>query len=154
MTNRKSGGAHVLDLEHYLDVLEKKPGALAGSRPLLQWRQRGLWPTTFDRLWEQLQQRHGKQPGTKAMVELLLLGREHGWAALRRAVERAIALGSSDPAAIRYLRLHPHSSTAVPALSLEELGTLVRYERPLPEIGSYDLLLALGAAAQVQEVAR
>jgi hypothetical protein len=26
----------VLDLEHYLDVLEKKPGALAGSSPRRQ----------------------------------------------------------------------------------------------------------------------
>jgi Mu transposase-like protein len=29
----------VLDLEHYLDVLERKPGAFAGSKPLEQWRQ-------------------------------------------------------------------------------------------------------------------
>jgi hypothetical protein len=34
----------VLDLEHYLDVLERKPGALAGSSPLAQWRQHGRWP--------------------------------------------------------------------------------------------------------------
>jgi hypothetical protein len=40
----------VLDLEHYLDVLERKPGALAGSSPLAQWRQRGRWPESFDRL--------------------------------------------------------------------------------------------------------
>lgn len=147
-------GEHVLDLEHYLDVLEKKPGALAGSRPLMQWRQRGLWPATFDRLWDQLQQRHGKQAGTKAMVELLLLGREHGWAALRRAVERAVALGSSDVGAVRYLLLHPYSSTATPALSLEELGTLARYERPLPELGSYDLLLALDATRATRHMAQ
>ena len=31
----------VLELEHYLDVLERKPGALAGSKPLAAWRQRG-----------------------------------------------------------------------------------------------------------------
>ena len=35
-------GHQILDLEHYLDVLEKKPGAMAGSTPLQQWR-RG-WP--------------------------------------------------------------------------------------------------------------
>ena len=29
---------HVLDLEHYLDVLSHKPGAFAGSKPLAQWR--------------------------------------------------------------------------------------------------------------------
>jgi transposase len=41
----------ILDLEHYLDVLEHKPGALAGSKPLEQWRQLGRWPTSYDRLW-------------------------------------------------------------------------------------------------------
>jgi hypothetical protein len=40
----------VLDLEHYLDVLERKPGALAGSKPLAAWRERGLWPESYDRL--------------------------------------------------------------------------------------------------------
>jgi hypothetical protein len=44
----------VLDLEHYLDVLERKPGALAGSSPLKQWRERGRWPESFDRLWQSL----------------------------------------------------------------------------------------------------
>jgi len=29
-------GCQILDLEHYLDVLEKKPGAMAGSTPLEQ----------------------------------------------------------------------------------------------------------------------
>src|SRR5438094_1542682 len=38
----------VLDLDHYLDVLERKPGALAGSSPLKQWRERGRWPGTTD----------------------------------------------------------------------------------------------------------
>src|SRR5262249_36648432 len=40
----------VLDLEHYLDVLERKPGALIGSKPLAAWRQRGLWPQTYEPL--------------------------------------------------------------------------------------------------------
>ena len=61
----------VLDLEHYLDVLERKPGALAGSRPLKQWRERGRWPESFDRLWQSLRERHGQQAGTREMIELL-----------------------------------------------------------------------------------
>ena len=44
----------VLDLEHYLDVLEKKPGALAGSTPLGSGENAGRWPASFDRLWESL----------------------------------------------------------------------------------------------------
>jgi hypothetical protein len=53
----------VLDLEHYLDVLERKPGALIGSKPLAAWRQRGLWPESYDRLLAQLVDRHGQPSG-------------------------------------------------------------------------------------------
>jgi hypothetical protein len=38
----------ILNLEHYLDVLSRKPGALAGSTPLAQRRQANLWPASFD----------------------------------------------------------------------------------------------------------
>ena len=93
----------VLDLEHYLDVLEKKPGALAGSSPLRQWRERGRWPESFDRLWQSLQERHGKHPGTREMIELLTLGKRHGWERLQQAVEKALALGCTDAAAVRHL---------------------------------------------------
>lgn len=57
----------ILDLEHYLDVLRKKPGALAGSTPLAQWRQAGRWPQCFDRLWQALNARHGRQDGTRQL---------------------------------------------------------------------------------------
>jgi hypothetical protein len=40
----------VLDREHDLDVLERKPGALAGSTPLAQYRARGWWPASYDAL--------------------------------------------------------------------------------------------------------
>ena len=63
----------VMDLEHYLDVLEHKPGALAGSKPLEQWRKLGRWPASYDLLWHGLMQRYGKQEGTKEMILLLQL---------------------------------------------------------------------------------
>ena len=66
----------VLNLEHYLEALTKKPGAFAGSTPLEQWRAQGRWPASFDRFWEALKQRRGKQPGTRAMIDVLLLGRQ------------------------------------------------------------------------------
>jgi hypothetical protein len=127
----------VLDLEHYLDVLEKKPGALAGSSPLRQWRERGRWPESFDRLWLSLQERHGKHPGSREMIELLALGKRHGWERLQQAVKTALALGCTDAAAVRHL------------LTATELE---RYERPLPQMNEYDQLLSIAAAAT--EVAR
>jgi hypothetical protein len=86
----------ILDLEHYLDVLYRKPGALAGSRPLEQQRRAGLWPESFDDIWQALMRRHGKQRGTKQMIGLLQLGKQYGRERLRTASETAAATGCSD----------------------------------------------------------
>ena len=61
-----------MDLEHHLDVLSHKPGAMAGSKPLAQWREAGRWPACYDALWNRLCARHGKQNGTRAMVAVLV----------------------------------------------------------------------------------
>jgi hypothetical protein len=75
---------HVLDLEHYLDVLQKKPGALAGSTALEQCRSKGRWPASHDGFWARVSEREGQQAGTRAMIEVLVLGRTHGAAACVR----------------------------------------------------------------------
>ncbi len=131
----------VLNLEHYLDVLERKPGALAGSTPLAQWRQLGRWPACYDTFWQGLMARLGKQAGTKEMIGLLQLGRVHGQAALRRAIEAALALGVQDSAAVRHLLATPHLERAQPAAL--EVGVLAVFERPQPELGAYDTLVAV-----------
>lgn len=128
----------VLNLEHYLDVLAKKPGALAGSTALEQWRAQGRWPESFDRFWQKLQQRRGRQDGTRAMIEILLLGRQHGYEPMRQAIEQALSLGGSDVAMIRYLL--ERTERRAPAAALE-VGWLDRYERPLPNLQDYDRLL-------------
>jgi transposase len=139
----------VLNLEHYLDVLAKKPGALAGSAPLEQWRAQGRWPESFDRFWSRLQQRRGRQDGTRAMIDILLLGRQRGYEALRHAVERALAIGASDVAVIRYLLDMERSGPRAPATALE-LSWLSQYERPLPSLRDYDRLLNAHAAEVLQ----
>jgi len=137
----------VLDLEHYLDVLERKPGALAGSRPLQQWRESGRWPQSFDRLWQSLERREGKQAGTRAMIELLQQGSKHGWERLQRCVEQALDLGCTDAAAVRHLLVFGELGHA--PVERFALDGLERYERPLPVMSEYDLLLD-----EVVEVAR
>jgi len=133
----------ILDLEHYLDVLEKKPGALAGSKPLEQWRRAGRWPDSFDRLWRELMKRAGKQAGTRQMIEVLALGKQYGYDLLREAVEVALGSGSHDVCAIQYLLgATPSRGAEVPTI---EVGLLERYERPLPLMTDYDQLLSAGA---------
>lgn len=129
----------VLDLEHYLDVLERKPGALAGSKPLEQWRRLGRWPESYDRFWAALIERHGRQAGTKAMIGLLQLGRIHGQAALGGAIEAALVLGCTDEAAVRHLMTAQQLERARP--ETVEVGLLAQFERPLPTVGEYDQLL-------------
>lgn len=146
--HERSYGRHreVLDLEHYLDVLERKPGALAGSKPLEQWRRLGRWPASYDRFWQALIARHGRQAGTKEMIGLLRLGRVHGQARLRAAIDAALVLGCTDEAAVRHLVTAQQLERARPETM--EVGALARFERPLPTVGEYDQLL-LAAPAEV-----
>ncbi|MCA1606725.1 MAG: IS21 family transposase, partial [Acidobacteria bacterium] len=134
-------GQQVLSLDHYLEVLERKPGAFAGSIPLQQWRKQGRWSQEFDLLWQSLQQRHGKEAGTKQMIELLVLGREHGFAKLAQVVTSALEMGCTDAAAVRYLLTAEHlAHVHTEALSLSSLS---HYERPLPVMSDYDQLLGM-----------
>ena len=139
----------VLDLEHYLEVLERKPGALAGSRPLQQWRERGRWPESFDRLWQSLEQRQGRAAGTRAMIELLSWGKQQGWDRLKNAIEQALGLGCTDAAAVRHLL--NFGELARPTREDCELHPgLEQYERPLAVMSEYDLLLARTEAEVVR----
>ena len=134
----------ILELEHYLDVLHRKPGALAGSKPLEQRRQAGLWPPSFDRIWEALMERHGKQNGTRQMIELLKLAPKHGQAKFEQAIESAVASQCYDAAAVRYL-LHADELRHARCEAVD-VGALERYARPLPRMNEYDQLLSVGAA--------
>ena len=136
----------VLDLEHYRDVLEHKPGALAGATPLAQWRAQGRWPASYDELWARFQERQGRQAGTQAMVAVLQLGRVHGYARLQVCVAQALAWGCADPAAVRYL-LTADTLAHQPPVAVD-VGPLAAYDRPQPSLHPYDQLLAGRASAE------
>ena len=74
------------------------------------------------------------------MVELLLLGRQRGYSGLDQACQEALGLGCSDAAAVRYLMTREPRDPAVPPRL--EVAALQSYERPLPEVRTYDALLA------------
>ena len=130
----------VLNLEHYLEALSKKPGAFAGSTPLEQWRAQGRWPASFDGFWEMLKERRGQQPGTRAMIEVLLLGRPCGYARLQAAVEKALAMNCFDVEAVRLLLDTEGKGRREPREAVE-VGALRAYDRPQPSTKNYDQLL-------------
>jgi transposase len=143
-------GLQILDLEHYLDVLEKKPGAMASSTPLEQWRQAGRWPECLDRIWQKLDQRHGKGAGAREMISLVRAGISAGWERLIAAVEEALRLGVSDSAAVMHILNMPDAGERRRyeiALSEE----LAQFERAQPVMNEYDrLLTALPAKGGIQ----
>jgi hypothetical protein len=118
----------------------KKPGALSGSPPLEQWRAQGRWPEIYDRFWGILRERQGKQEGTRAMIEVLMLGRDHGYQELEGAVSQALELGCSDVGAVRLL-LRTTENGAERVIEPIDIGRLTSYDRPQPEGAEYDQLL-------------
>jgi transposase len=133
-------GYQILNLEHYLDVLEKKPGAMSGSTPLQQWRQAGRWPACLDRIWERLEQRLGKSRGTREMIALVRAGSTEGWERLMAAVEEALRIGVTDAAAVLHiLRMPDPQERRRYAMALSE--ELAQFERPMPAMDEYDRLL-------------
>jgi hypothetical protein len=133
-------GHQLLDLEHYLDVLEKKPGAMAGSTPLQQWRVAGRWPESLDTIWRKLESRHGRSAGTREMISLVRVGLTEGWDRLVRAVEEALRLGVTDAAAVIHILRMPDAEDRR-RYALQLAVELAEFERPLPVMDEYDQLL-------------
>ena len=123
-------GHQILNLEHYLDVLEKKPGAMAGSTPLEQWRQAGRWPECLDRIWQQLEQRHGKSGGTREMITLVRVGLSDGWDAADRGSGRGAAPGRHRCGGGAAHSAHAGRGTAPTAMQIALAEELAQFERP------------------------
>jgi len=136
-----------LTLDHYIELLKEKPGALRRARPLRQARQRGEWPEQYDRLWAELIRRYGDSDGTREMLDVVLLHRSARTEDVHTAVARALEYGCNDAGAVSVVLRQLQSCQQIVA-PLAELGPLARYERPvLDDLSRYDRLLAVGAPA-------
>ena len=134
-------GYEFYELEHYLDVLERKPGALAGSTPLQQWRTAGRWPDCLDRLWAKMIERQGRLVAAREMVGLVRVASVEGWPRMIVAVEEALRLGTCDGGAVLYIFREPDAAKREQyQVALAE--ELARFERPMPDLDEYDQLLA------------
>lgn len=126
-------------LDHYLELLAKKPGALARSLALHQARELGEWPSCFDELWQQLHARYGVSPAARQIVDTLLLVREHGTDRVQAAVTEALAAGAVDHAAVQLLCARGAAPTVPAALQID--GRLAGIGAPPPDdLGRYDQL--------------
>ncbi|MEU5342949.1 IS21 family transposase [Streptomyces sp. NPDC020766] len=155
----KAGSRLVLD--HYLEALVRKPGALPGSTALEQARSAGKFTPVHDAWWAAACKAHGDRDGTRALIEVLLLGRhmphEHlvaGLAAALRAgamtsdavaLEARKAAEADDTSALAASagpsEPDPFRQPSVASLTERRLAHLPPDTRPLPSVAVYDQLL-------------
>lgn len=131
-------------LDHYLELLQRKPGALKGSLPLAQERQRGAWPGCFDELWGKLEHRYGPSEAARQMVDVLLLCRDHGPDRVELAVKGALAAGAHDGRAVALLASRTERRPQLPLFELPP--RLQAADRPAPSLGEYDAYLGQEAS--------
>jgi len=132
-----------LVLDHYLEVLTRKPGAFAGSVALDQARNEKTFTTTHEQYWAAARTKHGDAKGTHALIDVLLLHRRLPSEAVLAGMTAALDAGaiSIDVVACEARRHHEHEQRTQIEIVVGELG---RYDRPPPATDQYDTLLKTG----------
>jgi transposase len=135
-------GTEDLVLDHYLEILVRKPGALPGSTALAQARACGAFSAAHERFWTEARRKLGDGAGTRALIAVLLLQRRVAAAVVIEAIDAALAIASVDPeiVAIEARRIAGRR----PDAPVVPIGTGSRDVRPLPRLDGYDALLAAG----------
>lgn len=123
-------------LDHYLELLKHKPGALSRSLALRQERERGAWPDCYDELWQRIAAKVSASEAARQIVDVLLLCREHGADRVELAVRGALAAGAYDGRAVALLAARAERPAPAPLEGLD--ARLARLERPVPDLAEYD----------------
>jgi transposase len=134
-----------LVLDHYLEVLAHKPGALPGATALAQAKAAGAFTSTHQRYWDTARRVRGDAAGTRALIELLLAHRSLPQAALLTALDTATETGLIDPTVVLIdARRHAGHTGHIggdQTASVVPIGGWARYDRPAPTLAAYDQLL-------------
>lgn len=145
----------VLDLDHYLEILRRKPGALPGATALAQARASGAFTAEHDAFWAAARTAHGDPAGTRALVEVLLLHRHLDRDDVRVGISAALSVGSANPDVValearqaaerRGAGTHNDDARAphggVVTLAERRVPGLPTDGRPPPSVDKYDILL-------------
>lgn len=84
------------DLDHFLEILIAKPGALAGSTALAQARAQGSFTDVHEQFWDLAKHTHGDAKGTRVLIEVLLLHRHRPAHAVLAGMRAALDIGSTS----------------------------------------------------------
>ena len=143
-------GSQDLVLDHYLEVLGRKPGALAGATALAGARAQGVFSHTHDRSWTAARRQNGDGAGTRALIEVLLLHRQLPATQVLAGIDAALGVGSVDPALVA---IEARRLAEVPACPVVPITRAAGHDvRPAPTLAGYDALLDAGGVATVTPI--
>jgi transposase len=161
-------GCSVL-LDHYLEVLKTKPGALPGSTALARARASGAFTSAHEAFWAASRRVNGDAEGTQELIDVLLLHRSMDASDIQAGITAALGVGavSADVVAVEARRHATISSGGGPGsdrhpdaqgeLKVQRVVSLTQRRlmdpaaviaglpadtRPLPSVSAYDELLA------------
>ncbi len=138
-------GAQVLLLDHYLELLTRKPGALPGSIALAQARASGAFTQAHERFWRRARRRLGDGPGTRALIDVLLLHRTLPFVAVHAALDALERMGSVD-AGLVAIEARRIAAGRGPTGAVVGRPAVRRFDRPAPGLAGYDALLGEAAS--------
>ncbi len=137
-------GQESLCLDHYLEALARKPGALSSSAPLAAARASGAFSSDHDAYWTAARRQLGDKEGTRALIDVLLLHRSLPEAAVRQGMRAVAELCTCAPEAVAVEARRSAGAQIAPVIPV---GALERYERPEPDLARYDALLEANGKA-------
>lgn len=91
----------LLEPDHYLDILQRKPGAFDTARVIRQWRV--TWPEYLERLLSRFKESQGATKGIKDFITVLMLYRQHDPQVVEAAVSLVLERGLSNSAGVKQL---------------------------------------------------
>jgi len=138
-------GSQTLLLDHYLEVLARKPGALPSSLTLAQARETGALTHAHERFWTRTRRKLGDAAGTRALIEVLLLHRGLPFIAVHAALDAVEQVGSCDPALVAIEARRIADKRGQSALTVDRSEAAWGWSRPVPVLAGYDALLGSGA---------
>lgn len=117
----------ILIPQHYLDLLEQRPGAFEHALPMRRWSKQ--WPPEYDQLLAELRQRLPEGRGIREFVAVLKLHQEYPAEQVEKAVRQALAMGAAHLDGVRLClrQLQSVPETPIPLeLSRPELAAMGR----------------------------
>ncbi len=140
---RYEKGQDVMEIDHYLPLLLKRPGAFPYAKPVRQWQM----PEVYRDFLQSLSLRHNSD-SPRLFLQVLSFGRHWGRQNLEKAMNQALREERTDVERVRQILL---SDDDDPKPATRKTGYLEQARVVLPDLSRFDLLRTPVVAGKVAD---